>query len=122
MKTSNNWKKHLLSIEYGLTILGILLYSGSILTLALSGGISEGEFGDDIKLESPLIKQIFAAFYGITVILLGCRWKKSLYVASKNIYILLFVILAMFSINWTDRKSTRLNSSHRNTSRMPSSA
>ena len=36
--------------------------------------------------------------------------------------IIVFGLIMLFSASYTDRKSTRLNSSHRSQSRMPSSA
>jgi exopolysaccharide production protein ExoQ len=98
-------------VEHVITVLGLVLYSGAILTLFTSGGYNEGELTDNLTTENALIKQIFLVFYVITILLLACRWQKTLYVISKNLYILLFTGLAISSIAWStaqDLTTTRV--------------
>ncbi len=96
-------------IEYCIAVLGLVLYSGAILVLFTTDGYNEGEFTDDATPENALIKQIFLLFYVITILLLACRWKKTLYLVSKNIYILLFTGLVILSIIWATSQGLTIN-------------
>lgn len=93
-------KSTLESIEYGITVFGLVLYSGAILSLVLNGGISEGDIEWDAPNDNAVIKQCYLIFYCITLILLTCRWQKTLYVITKNLYVFIFIGLTIASINW----------------------
>jgi exopolysaccharide production protein ExoQ len=94
-------KKILELLEYGFAIAVLILSTGAILSLLVTGGYSQGE-ADEFIPDNTLIKQIFLVFYIITAILLGCRWKQTVYVASKNPLLLLFTGLALTSIIWSE--------------------
>ena len=52
---------------------------------------------------------------------IGKELLKNFFLASIG-YILVLAVAVLYHIEWLDRKSTRLNSSHSTSSRMPSSA
>ena len=89
------------SIEYGITVFGLVLYSGAILVLVLNGGINEGDAEWDLPNDNAVIKQFYLIFYFITVILLACRWQKTLYVITRNLSIFIFIGLVTASVNWS---------------------
>jgi exopolysaccharide production protein ExoQ len=93
-------KKIIYSLEYGFAILTLILYSGAIFTLFNTGGGNEGDI-EDVTPDNTSIKIIYLIIYFITFVLLTFRWKKSVYLASKNLYILLFTGLAGISIIWS---------------------
>ena len=94
-------KSTLESIEYGITVFGLVLYSGAILSLVLSGGINEGDLEWELPSDNAVIKQCYSIFYFITLILLACRWQKTLYVITKNLYVFIFIGLTIASVTWS---------------------
>ena len=64
-----NKKKFLLTVEKVFTVVSLLLYSGGILTVILSGGASEG---DNVKIDSDssLIQLIFLLIYLVTCLMI----------------------------------------------------
>ncbi|MBW4560913.1 MAG: O-antigen ligase family protein [Mojavia pulchra JT2-VF2] len=97
-------KKILALAEYGFTILSLMLYTGGPLTVLTSGGVNEGEAefysGSD---NNSLVKIVFLAIYFITFVLLTARWKKVVYMLSKDKYILILLGIALTSILWSAR-------------------
>jgi exopolysaccharide production protein ExoQ len=86
-------------IEYPFSILSLMLYTGGPLTLILSGGVSEGETSS--KGDNFLIKATFLLIYIITFSLLLLRWKKVVYVLSKDYYIISLLLVVTGSILWS---------------------
>ncbi|MBN3963603.1 O-antigen ligase [Nostoc sp. NMS8] len=101
-------KKLLIFAEYGFTTLTLLMYSGAIFTLILSGGALQQE---QVQYDSSLIRIIFFLIYVITFLLLVLRWKKTLYVLSKGLWVYPIFILAAVSIIWSAEPSTTLKNS-----------
>jgi exopolysaccharide production protein ExoQ len=88
--------------EWSFAILSIMFYSGGPLPVILSGGHSEG-LGDsaaDPTNYSALIA-LFFLNYLVTIGLLIFRWKRSLYVVSKEWTIWLLIGIAFASIMWS---------------------
>ncbi|MTJ48422.1 O-antigen ligase [Dolichospermum sp. UHCC 0259] len=88
-------------IEYPFSVLSLMLYTGGPLTVILSGGASEGESGGGDDADNSLIKIVFLFIYLITFILLSFRWKKVVYVLSKDNYIILLLGIVTASILWS---------------------
>jgi O-antigen ligase len=86
--------------EQGFTVVSLLLYSGGPLTVILSDGASEGDKEGTIT-EYPLIQIAFFLIYVVTFFLLVVRWRKVLYVFSKDRWILPLVELAAVSLLWS---------------------
>jgi exopolysaccharide production protein ExoQ len=102
-------KKPIVVFEQIFTVLSLFLYTGGILALVISGGKNEGESGSGG--DYGIIKQFFILINLITIGLLASRWKKVADVVAKNIYILLFTGLALFSMFWSDIPNTTLSRS-----------
>ncbi|MBV9389136.1 MAG: O-antigen ligase family protein [Chroococcidiopsidaceae cyanobacterium CP_BM_ER_R8_30] len=101
-------KKFLGFTEQGFTVVSLLLYSGALLTLILSGGINEGEAGEEYDL---LLNQLlFRLIYLVTFLLLLLRWKKVIYLLSKDRFIWIFVGFAVVSVLWSSIPGTTLRS------------
>jgi O-antigen ligase len=103
-------RKVLIFAEQGFTVACLLMYSGAIFTLVLSGGAGED---DIVEYDSSLIRIIYSLIYAITYLLLVLRWKKILYlfVLSKDILLYSLIILAAVSITWSFEPSTTLKNS-----------
>lgn len=101
-------KKLLIRTEYLFTIVALLIYSGAILNLILSGGAQENQ---SLEFDSSLIRMINLLLYIVTLFLLVLRWKKTLYILSKSHLIFALIILAAVSIFWTFDSSTTLKDS-----------
>lgn len=93
-------KKWFCYFEYVFSIIYLILYSGGIVVLILSGGASEGEAGGT-TFDSGILRAIYFVNYLFSFILLSVRWKRTLYFFSKNIHILSILILALFSTYWS---------------------
>ncbi|MFN6485186.1 MULTISPECIES: O-antigen ligase family protein [unclassified Nostoc] len=101
-------KKILIFAEYAFTIFSLLMYSGAIFVLILSGGAGQN---DVVEFDSSLIRIIFSFIYAVTFVLLILRWKKSLYFLSKDPLLYSFIILTFVSITWSFEPSTTLKNS-----------
>ncbi|BAY17457.1 O-antigen polymerase [Anabaenopsis circularis NIES-21] len=101
-------KKLLIGAEYLFTVVALLIYSGAILDLILSGGAQENEF---VEFDSTLIRVINLLLYIATSFLLVLRWKKSLYFLIKGKWIFALIILAAISIIWSFEPATTLKDS-----------
>ncbi|OKH41531.1 polymerase [Calothrix sp. HK-06] len=88
-------------LEYGFTVLSLMLYTGGPLTVIVSGGVNEGEAEFYQGSDNTVIKLVFLLIYFITFLLLVARWKKVIYTLSKDKYILVMVCIAVISILWS---------------------
>jgi exopolysaccharide production protein ExoQ len=101
-------KKLLLFTEQAFTVAVLLIYSGAILTLVLSGGMQENEV---VEFDSSLIRVINLFIYIVTFVLLVLRWKKTLYVFSKDRWIFPLIMLAAVSVIWSFEPGTTIKDS-----------
>ncbi|MEH2050353.1 O-antigen ligase family protein [Nostoc sp.] len=101
-------KKPLIFAEYAFTVVTLLMYSGAIFTLILSGGALQQE---QVQYDSSSIRIIFFLIYVVTFLLLLLRWKKTLYILSKGLWVYPIFILAAVSIIWSAEPSTTLKNS-----------
>lgn len=86
------------------TIASLILYSGGPLTVIISGGESEGVAAAE-SYDNSLIKLLFLLVYTITLFLLIVRWKKVLYLLSKDKFIWVLVGVSVASIFWSSSQS-----------------
>jgi exopolysaccharide production protein ExoQ len=96
-------KKLFIFAEQVFTVISLLLYSGGPLTLILSNGANEGEeeSGAVPQTDNSLILVCFFINYIITFCLLIIRWKKVVYIGSKNQWIAALVGIAVLSVLWS---------------------
>jgi exopolysaccharide production protein ExoQ len=92
--------KLLILAEKAFTVISFLHYSGGPLLVILSGGVSEGEGGDEPP-SFMLINAIFSVTYLISFCLLAIRWKKVAPVILKGGLIWVLLGLAVFSMFWS---------------------
>ncbi|KAB8331470.1 O-antigen ligase family protein [Scytonema tolypothrichoides VB-61278] len=99
-------RKLLILAELTFTITGLLIYSGAILYLVLSGGVQEDE---SVTFDSSLIRIINLLLYIVTLFLLVLRWRKTLYVLSQDKFIIsIIILLPIFSLLWSFEPATTL--------------
>ncbi|MHC0065614.1 O-antigen ligase family protein [Nostoc sp. UIC 10890] len=103
-------RKLLIFAEQGFTIVSLLLYSGAILNVILSGGAGQNDLAE---YDSSLIRVIFFLIYLVTFLLIVLRWKKTLYffILSNDIWLFSLIILTVASITWSFEPSTTLKNS-----------
>ncbi|MEH2178865.1 O-antigen ligase family protein [Nostoc sp.] len=103
-------RKILIFAEQGFTIVSLLMFSGAIFTLLLSGGAGQNDL---VEYDSSVVRIIFFVIYAITFSLLVLRWKKTVYflVISKDIWLYCLLLLAAISIIWSFAPSTTLKNS-----------
>lgn len=102
-------KKILSFTELVFTITGLLIYSGAILYVVLSGGAQESEF---VEFDSSLIQIIYFLTYIVTFFLLVLRWRKTFYVLSQDQFLISIIIfLPIFSILWSFAPPTTIKNS-----------
>ncbi|NEO23269.1 O-antigen ligase [Moorena sp. SIO4A5] len=100
-------RKLLAFFEPIFTTVSLVLYSGGVLTVILSGGRSEGDVIQEF--DSSLSRLLFVLIYLVTFFLLTLRWKKVLYVLSKDRWLNLLVGIAVVSIFWSSEPTTTIN-------------
>ncbi|OUL37161.1 polymerase [Nostoc sp. T09] len=86
--------------ERAFTVLSLLHYSGGPLVGILTGGQSEGEALEEAFNPIP-VRVLFIFIYAVTLLLLIARWKKVVYLLSKDKFIWSLVAIAVFSIFWS---------------------
>ncbi|WP_293113281.1 O-antigen ligase [Moorena sp. SIO4G3] len=89
------------------TTVSLVLYSGGVLTVILSGGRSEGDVIQEF--DSSLSRLLFVLIYLVTFFLLTLRWKKVLYLLSKDRWLSLLVGIAVVSVLWSSEPTTTIN-------------
>lgn len=103
-------KKILPIAEQIFTVMSLMLYSGGPLTVILSGGANEGELeGGSAQIDSSLILMLFFVNYLITLFVLVLRWKKVFHVLSKDKFIWLLIVVAVFSVVWSTNPAKTIN-------------
>lgn len=90
--------------EQVFTVLSLLHYSGGPLVVILSGGKSQGDQVADSFDPIP-VRVLFILIYVITFLLLLVRWKKVVYLLSKDKFIWSLVAIAVLSILWSANSS-----------------
>ncbi|NEO34994.1 MAG: O-antigen ligase family protein [Moorea sp. SIOASIH] len=100
-------RKLLTFFEPIFTTVSLVLYSGGVLTVILSGGRSEGDVIQEF--DSSLSRLLFVLIYLVTFFLLALRWKKVLYVLSKDRWLSLLVGIAVVSVLWSSEPTTTIN-------------
>ena len=88
--------------EWAFVIISLIFYSSGPLPLILSQGMGEGLV--DITPDPTdyfLLQTCFFIIYLVTFILLVFRWKRSLYVTSKEWTICLLIVIALASSIWS---------------------
>jgi exopolysaccharide production protein ExoQ len=96
--TMNN--KLLILAEKIFAITSFVHYSGGPLLVILSGGVSEGDEGDD-PTSFALINILFSIIYLIAFALMALRWKKVLPVIFKGKLVWLLLLFAACSYFWS---------------------
>ncbi|TAF06987.1 MAG: O-antigen ligase family protein [Nostocales cyanobacterium] len=85
--------------EYGFTVFSLITYSGGIVLLILSGGANEGDVA--VNYNTTLLQLLYFLTYFITIVLITIRWKKNIFVFTKNRFIWLLLIVAVISVFWS---------------------
>ena len=99
-------KNKLLSLlEYGFGVISLLIYSGGVIVLVTSGGQQEYE---EVAYDNSLIRIAYFSIYGITILLLSLRWRKTLQTLRQDYWIFLLVLIAAISFIWSFEKSNTL--------------
>lgn len=102
-------KKLLGFVEYAFTVLCLLHYSGGPLPVLISGGINEGEAQSSGGVDNSLILVVFFLTYVLFFFLLVARWKKVVYVLSKDRFIWALLGLVVLSILWSINPSKTIS-------------
>jgi exopolysaccharide production protein ExoQ len=92
--------KTLTLAEKAFVIISFIYYSGGVLILFLSGGISEGDEGADYA-SFPILNILFLINYAISFCLLSLRWRKAMLVIARGGTIWLLLGVAILSIFWS---------------------
>jgi exopolysaccharide production protein ExoQ len=98
-------KKHLILMEKLFTVIALIIYTGAILSLVVSGGIQENEA---IEYDSSIIRFIYFLIYIATFFLLVLRWRKSMYFLNKFRWVFPLLIFAVCSLFWSFDQATTL--------------
>lgn len=103
-------KKNLLQVEEAFTVVTLMLYCGGFIRL-LSGSASSSCDATALQQDSDtaIVKLLFTLTYVLLLGLLSLRWKRVLYLLSRNISISILLGLALISCLWSDDFSTTLN-------------
>ncbi|MDZ8050723.1 MAG: O-antigen ligase family protein [Aulosira sp. ZfuVER01] len=104
-------RKILLFSEQVFTVFTLLVYSGGLLILILSGGANETD--TTVNYDTSVYQLICVLIYLVTLFLLLLRWKSTIYVLTQNKLIWLLVGLSLFSILWSFAPGTTIKDSLR---------
>jgi O-antigen ligase len=105
-------RKLLRFTEHAFTVFSLLHYSGGPLVVILSGGANEGDAeGGSSSSDNSLVLVLFFVIYLVTFFLLILRWKKVLYVLSKDRFIWLLMAFVVASILWSTNPAKTISRS-----------
>jgi exopolysaccharide production protein ExoQ len=97
-----------INIEKGLTVLVMLIYQGVVIGLVLSGGSQENELVESV---STPMRFAYLLTYIITISLLCLRWKRIIYLFSKNWFIWALILLPVLSLCWSFERDITIKNS-----------
>jgi exopolysaccharide production protein ExoQ len=98
-------RKIYLFLEQAFAVLALIIYSGGVLTLLVSGGT--GEVDVEVTYDTSSIRIFYFSIYLITFALLLLRWRKVLYIIRQDKFLWILVVLPLLSILWSfDRAIT----------------
>jgi exopolysaccharide production protein ExoQ len=98
-------RKIYLFLEQAFTILALIIYSGGVLTLLVSGGT--GEVDVEVTYDTSSIRICYFAIYSVTFALLLLRWRKVFYIIRQDKFLWILVVMPLLSILWSfDRAIT----------------
>ena len=92
-------------LEYWFGVGSLLIYSGGVIVLVTSGGQQEYE---EVAYDNSLIRIAYFSIYGITLLLLSLRWRKTLQTLRQDYWIFSLVLIAAISLIWSFEKSNTL--------------
>lgn len=95
--------------EFAFTVIALFILSGAVLLLVLSGGANEEDVG--ATYDTSLYQLCFLAIFGVSSLLLACRWEKSLKAMGDGVFVLSFIMLAVSSVLWSSAPDETLRSS-----------
>lgn len=101
-------RKILIFAEQAFTVLSLIMYSGAIFVVVLSGGAGQEDL---IEYDSSLIRIFYSLIYLVTLVLLVLRWKTTLYFLKKDFWLYFLIFLSAVSIIWSFEPSTTLKNS-----------
>ncbi len=104
-------RKVLVFTEQIFTVVSLVFFTGGPLAVILTGGFSEGEVAVGVPKEFPQLVAIFFLTYLVSAFLLLMRWKKVLYVFSKDRFIWLLLGIALVSFLWSVAPAATINRS-----------
>ncbi len=95
-------------LEFAFSFVSLFFFADAITMVVLSGGASEGD-GFSYDTVNFAIVQLFYLFnYGVTLFLLICRYKKTIYILLSNPLIIATCILIASSFFWSYAPSESL--------------
>ena len=103
-----NYNNLFINIEKWLTVLVILIYQGVVIELILSGGSQENELVESV---STPMRIAFLLTYIITISLLCLRWKRIIYLFSRNWFIWALILLPVLSLCWSFERDITIKNS-----------
>lgn len=105
-------KKLLRFAEHAFTLVSLVHYSGGPLVVIFSGGANEGDQeAAGASTDNSFILLLFFVIYLVTLFLLVLRWKKVVYVLSKDQFIWVLIALAVASFLWSTNPSKTISRS-----------
>jgi exopolysaccharide production protein ExoQ len=102
-------QKFLRLTEYGFTVFALLMYTGAVLLLVLSGGV--GEEVVEKNFDTTLYKLTFIVIYLVTCILLARRSNHALYTLTREPLVFIMVAIAAASVFWSWTPNATINQS-----------
>lgn len=95
--------------EYGFTVFALVIYTGAVLLLILSGGV--GEEVVEKNFDTTLYKLTFIVIYLVTCTLLAGRWKQALFTLTREPLVAVIVTMATASVLWSWTPDATINQS-----------
>jgi exopolysaccharide production protein ExoQ len=98
--------KLLRQAEYGFTVISLVLYTGGILFLLISGGANQSDI--TVTYDTSLYKLSFILIYLVTICLLLLKWKQALYTLTREPLIIAILGLCCASTFWSSSPSATI--------------
>lgn len=92
-------------LEQAFVVLTLIIYSGGLLTLLVSGGAGETEV--EVTYDTSWVRIFYFVMYLITCCLLALRWRTAIDIINRDKYLWILIALPVISMLWSfDRANT----------------
>lgn len=94
--------------EFAFSFISLFLFTDAITMVVLTGGVSEGDSFSYESMNFAPVQLFYLVNYGITLFLLACRYKRTVYILLSNPLLIVATVFISLSFFWSFAPSESL--------------